>query len=223
MKAKTYIIIIILVFLTLLSCEKKHDEIKNTYHIISFIYTNMLNELDVPPPLPSPPPLLEGEYSQEQKDSIDLSYLRLRKSLISENLKKGFYKKEKKIVAISKEFMQVGDNNLKLDDSDYSNLLTKLKSIKKIKEIDISKIYTVRKDSTFYFDKNLLTKDSQEFNAFDFLVSFSQVIFNENYERAIVVGAVSKSKLSGVSIIYFLKKTENGRWLIEYEKGLSIS
>lgn len=219
MKAKTYIII--LVFLTLLSCKKNNDKIKNNYHIISLIYTNMLDQIDVQPPLP-PPPLIKGEYSQEQRDSIDLSYLRLRKRLTSENLKKGLLKKEKKIVAISKEFMQIGDTNLKLND-DYSNLLKKLKSIKKINEIDISKIYTVRKDSIFYFNKNSLTKDSKEFNTFDFLVSFSQVIFNKNHKRAIVVGAVSKSKLSGASIIYFLKKTENERWIIEYEKVLSIS
>jgi len=219
MKAKTYIII--LVFLTLLSCKKNNDKIKNNYHIISLIYTNMLNQIDVLPPLP-PPPLIEGEYSQKQRDSIDLSYLRLREKLTSENLKKGLLKKEKKIIAISKEFMQIGDTNLKLNDDD-SNLLTKLESVKKIKEIDISKIKTNRKDSIFYFNKNLLTKDSKEFNTFDFLVSFSQVIFNENYERAIVVGAVSNSKLSGASIIYFLKKTENGCWIIEYEKGLSMS
>ena len=118
--------------------------------------------------------------------------------------------------------MQIGNTNLKLNDDD-SNLLTKLESVKKIKEIDISKIKTNRKDSIFYFNKNLLTKDSKEFNTFDFLASFSQVIFNENYERAIVVGAVSNSKLSGASIIYFLKKTENGCWIIEYEKGLSMS
>lgn len=219
MKAKTYIII--LVFLTLLSCKKNNDKIKNNYHIISLIYTNMLDQIDVLPPLP-PPPLIKEEYSQEQRDSIDLSYLRLRERLTSENLKKGLLKKEKKIVAISKEFMQIGDTNLKLND-DYSNLLKKLKSIKKINEIDISKIYTVRKDSIFYFNKNSLTKDSKEFNTFDFLVSFSQVIFNKNHKKAIVVGAVSKSKLSGASIIYFLKKTENGRWIIEYEKVLSIS
>lgn len=220
MKAKTYIII--LVFLTLLSCKKNNDKIKNNYHIISLTYTNMLNQIDVLPPLPPPPPLIEGEYSQKQRDSIDLSYLRLREKLTSENLKKGLLKKEKKIIAISKEFMQIGDTNLKLNDDD-SNLLTKLESVKKIKEIDISKIKTNRKDSIFYFNKNLLTKDSKEFNTFDFLVSFSQVIFNENYERAIVVGAVSNSKLSGASIIYFLKKTENGCWIIEYEKGLSMS
>ena len=111
---------------------------------------------------------------------------------------------------------------MKLND-DYSNLLTKLESVKKIKQIDISKIKTNRKDSIFYFNKNILTKDSKEFNKFDFLVSFSQVIFNKNYERAIVVGAVSNSKLSGASIVYFLIKTENRRWIIEYEKGLSIS
>lgn len=220
MKAKTCISI--LVFLTLLSCEKNNDKIKNTYHIISLIYTNMLNQIDISPPLPSPPPMTEVGYSQEQRDSIDLSYLRLRERLISENLKKRLSKKEKKKVAISKEFKKIGDNNLKLND-DYSKLLTKLESVKKIKQIDISKIKTNRKDSIFYFNKNILTKDSKEFNKFDFLVSFSQVIFNKNYERAIVVGAVSNSKLSGASIVYFLIKTENGRWIIEYEKGLSIS
>lgn len=221
MKSKTYIII--LIFLIFISCKKKSEEIKDTYHIISLIYSNMLDEIDILPPLPSPPPLLEKKYSREQKDSIDLSYLRLRERLISEKLKKQFYKKEKKLVAISEEFMKFGDNNLKLNDSYHSNLLVKLKSIKKTKEIDISKIHTARKDSIFYFNKDLLIKNSQEFNSFDFLVSFSQVVFSENYKRAIVIGAISKSKLSGVSIIYFLKKTENGRWIIEYEKCLSIS
>ncbi len=94
MKAKTYIII--LVFLTLLSCKKNNDKIKNNYHIISLIYTNMLNQIDVLPPLPPPPPLIEGEYSQKQRDSIDLSYLRLREKLTSENLKKRVIKKRKK-------------------------------------------------------------------------------------------------------------------------------
>ena len=56
----------------------------------------MLNQIDISPPLPSPPPMTEVDYSQEQRDSIDLSYLRLREKLTSENLKKGLLKKEKK-------------------------------------------------------------------------------------------------------------------------------
>ena len=104
--------------------------------------------------------MTEVDYSQEQRDSIDLSYLRLRERLISENLKKRLSKKEKKKVAISKEFIKIGDNNLKLNDDD-SNLLKKLESVKKIKQIDISKIKTNRKDSIFYFNKNILTKDSE--------------------------------------------------------------
>ena len=43
-----------------------------------------------------------------------------------------------------------------------------IKWVKKIKQIDISKIKTNRKDSIFYFNKNILTKDSKEFNKFDF-------------------------------------------------------
>ena len=184
----------------------------------------MLNEMDVPPPLPPPPPSLERAYSQEQKDSIDLSYLRLRERLISESFKKRFYKKEKRIVAISKNLGQL-NSNYTLDDtfSNYSDLFMKLKSIKEPKDIDISNIYTNRYDSIIYFSKKLLTKGSREFYDFDFLVSFSRVIFNKKYNRAIVKGSVSTSKLSGASVLYFLKKTANGRWIIEYEKGLSIS
>ncbi|MGY0427252.1 MAG: hypothetical protein ACWIPI_10575 [Polaribacter sp.] len=87
MKGKIYIITF-LSFLTFLSCSEKEDEIKNTYQVISLIYTNIMNQVDIPPPLPPPPPISKGEYSQKQIDSINLAYLKLRQRLISKSIKK---------------------------------------------------------------------------------------------------------------------------------------
>ncbi|MGY0427253.1 MAG: hypothetical protein ACWIPI_10580 [Polaribacter sp.] len=109
------------------------------------------------------------------------------------------------------------------DFQEFKNLFIKFKSIKDAKNIDISKIYTNRNDSIFYFDNKILTKDSREFYKFDVLMNYSRVIFNKNYNKAIIVASASISKLAGSTVLFFLIKTKNGRWIIKYDKSLSIS
>lgn len=216
--------ITVLFLLIFFSCKKKENEIKNTYQIISLIYTDILNSLDTPVPLPGPPPKLEGNFSQNYLDSIDLAYLKLTKKLISKSVKKGFKNIRKKI-AICPKLNNLNNLNFQFNEKHqkFKILFDNYKSTKEIENIDISKIYTNRNDSIIYYRDSLLNKESREFYKFDALISFSRIIFNKNYNNAIIICSLSLSKLASASSIYFLEKTKNDRWIIKYVKELTIS
>jgi hypothetical protein len=222
MKNITYIII---VSISLLCCGKGETEINNKYQIISLLYEEMLRRTDYPPILPPPPPLSnKGKNSQEYLDSLDVKYVNSIRKMVSES----FSKKElviRKIVAISPKLKPSKDlsslSNVKFEE--FKLLLGKFNLSNESENIDISKIYTPRKDSLVYFKKDLLETDSREFTKFDFLFSFSNIVFSKEYDKAIIICSGSRSRLAGVSIMFFLIKTKNGRWVIKYEKELSIS
>jgi len=229
---KIYVSTIIL--LIILSSCNQEGEIKNRYQVISLLYTNLVDSTDnIHSVLPGPPPKTDSSLTKKQLDSIDLAYLKLTQKLISENFKKKKISKKYKI-AIYPVLNNKSNLNfeLNIEFKEYKNLFDKLNNnnnnnnnsnSKNVDNIDISKIHTNRNDSIFYFNDNLLKKYDKDFHEFDYLINFSNVVFNKNYSRAIIVCSISSSKLASVSSIYFLEKTKNGRWIIEFEKELTIS
>lgn len=205
------------------SCVGKMDRLNTKNRLISLVYMDVVNNIDTAPVLPPPPPL-SGDYSQKEIDSINSLYVNLINRIASQAVQKKI-KPKKKIVAIAKTHRGSEKYEFKLDStfSDYKQVFEKFKTLKEDKKFCINRIYTTRNDSIIYFNDSLLTKDSRDFNKFDFYVGFSRVAFNDEYDKAMVVVSANVSKLAGASVLDFLEKSFNGRWVIKFKKGLTIS
>jgi hypothetical protein len=213
MKSKIYIIVIFSLSI-FLSCSRQED--KDKYQIISLVYEKVMKSEDMPSPLPPLPSFSKGNYNKTQIDSIKLSYLDLRQRLIREQVMLNLRSKKIKRVAIySKSSLQFFNIKLTDDLIGYKDLLNKYKSTEGYKNIDVSRISTNRKDSIFS-SKGLILKGSKKFTKFNISISFSKVVFNKNYDKAIVSSKRTKMYSEWTSI-YFLSKTKNGRWVIVKE------
>ncbi len=99
----------------------------------------------------------------------------------------------------------------------YSVLLSKkLKN----KEININALSS-RKGHHIILADSLELRKTMDFPNFDLLFEFSRIYFNENYTEAVLELGISRSRLAGYSALYGLKK-ENGEWIVDYKKGLTI-
>lgn len=199
------------IFLSLISCKKRQDlKSENLHKIITVLSDTLIKPIPPPPP----PNLVQGEkYIHNKQDSL--------------NTIKRFneYKVKTQIIAFYQTTtMTIHPKKIRLNPSciDYKILLDDFYSIQEKKEIDISKIKIKRNDSLIYFKEDLLEKGQKDFEKFNILLTFSNAIFNEKYDKAIIIGSINFSKLAGVKTLYFLEKKDN-KWKIKCEKGLSIS
>ena len=199
----------------MISCEvRKYDTEIHKYEVLSIL----LNELTrvIPSPSFNPP---------QKKEGLSLNYFSKKDSLkiVEFNINKI---NSKQIVAILPELETSVLRKIKLNSNcfqQFSGLLDDFFKMKNANErIDISKIKSNRKDSIMYFKKEYLSMHSKGFDAFDILLSFSQIKFNKKLDKAIIIAAKSTSKLSGFNAIYFLER-KNGVWHIKCQKGLTIS
>ena len=209
MKTISFFLVIILLF----SCEnKENSKDDNTYKIISLLYQQYAKPIEAVFP---PPPPDNLNYIFSYKDSIKADSL-LKKLKEETNDKKS-------IIAIYPYFSPhtLHDKNATGNCHNFNDILKKYIKNKDSLKIDVNKIITNRNDSIIYYDK--LSKDKRkDFYNFDMLISFSNISFNSDYTKAIVVGSFSHSKLAGASMLFFLEKKE-GQWMVKCEKGLSIS
>ena len=105
---------------------------------------------------------------------------------------------------------------------EYLHIVNKLLAIKSQRELTLIKIRSKRNDSIVPFTKTLLTKGRKEYIKFDYLISFSHVVFNKNYSKSVVIVSGSRSKLAGATILFYLTKVDN-KWKIYDTKTLEIS
>jgi len=87
---------------------------------------------------------------------------------------------------------------------------------------DINKLKNTRNDSIIIFKNELLNKDSKEYDKFNILISFSDIIFNDDYTMATIKVYHSYSKLGGESTLFVLKKIGD-KWLIKCENVTGVS
>ncbi len=211
MRITSFFLVIILLF----SCvEKGNQEEDNTYQVVSLLYQEYAKPLKsvFPPP---PPDSLNYVLSSKDSAQIDSVHREIKK----ERSNKRF------IVAIYPYFFSYNNphNDEFLDSCyDFNTVLKNLVENKDSLKVDINKIVSKKNDSIILYSKELSKDRRKDFYNFDMLVSFSNISFNSNYTKAIVVGAYSHSRLAGASILFFLEKIE-GQWIIKCKKGLSIS
>ena len=146
------------------------------------------------------------------------------KDTVLKQIKNPFYSTRKNItIAIYPFFTKVNSKTL-IHCLKYKDLYNKLVEVKNSnKKLDLDKI---KLDSVkiIPFTEKMLIKGRKDFVllGFDILFQFSDIVFNKDSTKAVVIFSHNTSTLSGQSNLYFLEKTNN-RWEIKCIEGLSIS
>lgn len=205
--------LILLIYISCNNLENKYEE--NKYQILDLIY---------------------GDYSKYQMDFFispiekppvpsSLSYkLNLSNKKDSLAKVKDYYKKEKKqIFAFDlkmNRYHNIRERKLRENIIGFDDLYKCFIISEKIDSLDIYKISPKNNDSLIIFKEGLLKKRvGVEFQKFDVFVSFSNITFNSNYSKAVVIGTRGFSGTDSNSIIYFFEK-QNGKWRKLFEQTL---
>lgn len=170
------------------------------------IYSLIVDDVAKPMPPPPPPPSSSDELKSMPKrvvDSIKQIKLNLAIASNSQILKQSIDKEN-----INRSFHEI---------------IEKLFSEEKTHKLSINKIHSNIGHKISVVDQAKIEDKKRLFEAYDQLIYLSNVEFNDNMDKAVVnVDRVLPGKLSGMSVLYLMKK-ENGHWVIETIKELSIS
>lgn len=230
MKIKYYYYFLTLILLS--SCSKQNkqqNEKVNIYEVVELLYDNAVtNHLKV---VALPQPVAPSPGSNISSDSIHKMIEEYRKIpkdtfvLINNHLKKfGRY-----IVAVDSVLKppylsDINKEYLKdcLIDDDFKSIYDDFKKVKDTVSINVNKIennnYSYIVPYQDYF-KKLYRKG---FDKFDILLSFSNIQFNNEYNKAVLILSVAFDKLNSFSEIIFLEK-KNSKWNIKCKQVISIS
>lgn len=215
----------LVLFFFVISCsnnEIKKD--KNKYEIINIIYRNFSKE-QMEFFVFSPKPLSKSskfDYKrllndEDYADSLHKSVysLKISKSDSLKKIEKYLEKKtNKKIFAFDLKMTKYHNLNKKEFNKNligFQNLLYKFKNSDEVDSLNIDKIFSINNDSLIVFKNELQKGRIFEIKKFDVLVSFSNIIFNEDYSKAILIATRSFNRLDSHSSVYFFRKN-NGKW-----------
>ncbi|MFK8060409.1 MAG: hypothetical protein AB8B78_10000 [Polaribacter sp.] len=220
--------ILFLLIIVFVKCDKKQESKEdNLYEILSVLYNDIIDyhikDISVPKPKSVPPgssvsldsikKIIENDRKTE-KDTV---------KFINEFVKKN----GKLIVAINPTLFTPYTDNLKkeyLKDciDGYEDIFLSLKETKDSLAINIAKI-PLNKYSYILPYQDYYKKTSKKgYDKYDIILNFSNITFNKNFTKAILITGVGFGKLNGFSFISFLEKRK-GKWYVKCEKGLTIS
>lgn len=210
-----------IIFLICISCNKKDDKIdKDKYQILNLVYRDYSKyqmEFFVFPA--KRPPIISNSSYERKSSKLDL----LNKKDTLAKIKNYIEKKEnQKIFAfdtIMKRYHNIKDIKLKEKTVSFDNLYKNFVTSEKVDYLDIYKISPQNNDSIIVFKNKLLKRTGVEFQKFNVLVSFSDIAFNEDLSKAIIIGTRSFSRTDSHSSIYFFKK-KNGKWKKTFEQAI---
>lgn len=185
------VIYIIGILIFLISCKKVENSdnqlLKNTEDIMSFIIESKAYALP-PPPFPNG---LDWKLTQEVKDSI-----------LNVKLNVAIYPiLETPILSNNKEEL------LKLDE-EFQVLINNFSNIKSSKNIPIESINKKSRHRVILAD-TIILKKSRDWKEYDLLFYFTNISFNENYDKATLRIGISRSSLWGSGGLFLLEKKNN--------------
>jgi len=196
-----------LLLIVFVSCNQKLNHDEDIYEIINLLSKETIanNKLFVPPP-----------PNTKANDSL-IKYKR--------KLTPSYYNKLKYTIAVVPYFKNTfTSENSSIKCNEFKELYKFLLTTKNTeKELLISKIKQ-KGDIIIPFTDDMITKGRKDFvdMGFDIIFQFSNVQFNKDKTKAVIIFSSSTSTLAGSSSLYFLKK-QNGKWFISCTKLLSIS
>ncbi len=204
----------LILFIMSISCIAQTSDEQDKYRILSLI-TNQLTKIEIAVPYPPRPNNLYGKKVSNKP----LSYQDSSKM-------EGIHQKKldkKYIIAIDlflKPFLGNLKQNLPDTCQEFNTLYHTFLGNKKREIINIEYIDLQRNDSLVCFKNEFESSSKKDYLFIDKRLTFSNIEFNTNYTKAIIQVSYTTSKLSGISLIYFLEKI-NEKWQIVCEKGIS--
>lgn len=107
--------------------------------------------------------------------------------------------------------------NKKFSTIGYDSLFLEFIDSREQDSFVLKKLIPINNDSLIIYNKQYFTDNiGLDFENFNVLISFSNVIFNNTFSKAIIVGTIGFSKSDFHSTIYFLEKKIN-KWIIKFE------
>jgi hypothetical protein len=223
----------IIILLFFISCNNKDTKIeKNKYEILNLIYSDFSKHqmeffvfptkqlLDLTDDIDHKRLLLDTNY----KDSLHDQLYSTKISKIDSLLKIEKYtsnKENQQVFAFDlkmKKYRNLKDRERTKNKTGFENLYKNFVKSEKIDSLSIRKILPKNNDLIVECKKELLkVKVGVEFRKFDVLISFSDIVFNNNYSKAIIIGVRVFNGTDSHSLIYFLEK-ENGKWKKMFEQ-----
>jgi hypothetical protein len=197
-------------FLFFISCEqKKSNELKNTYEILSLLTNKYLNTIVLKPSFP-PPVDSNNNYSFLTRDSLN-TYKRFYQETIRE-----------KTVGINPNLMGV-KRVFGIDDKCFENkaLINSFMELNEVQKINLNRII-VYQNETILGLKEISDNHFNDLTTTDIIIQFSRIAFNNELDKAIIIVNGTYDKLDSVTVLYYLEKKKE-RWHIKCERGLSIS
>ena len=223
--------VLFLLLIAILSCNTKKEKLQIERKVFNELFFELIDSsyidwrLISPPSDPPPPP-----------NGIVISEKQKRENL--ENHKKFLAEFEKRKAEIEKDttriVLAIVEKTFPLDSSSFKNLYGNYKEIelkskysnsKKENKIDLSifgnhKKYRFKKYSEFPKGRKIWrTNYPFELGA---VISFSNIYFDENKEYGILECGVTRGRLNGNGLRFFIKKV-SGKWKIEKIEGTWIS
>ena len=227
---------IILLTVILLGCNGKQNnkEVNDTYDVLKVMYdyiiTSHLEIVALPQPPIGPPPfdLKISSDSKKRLDSIR-KLAELDWSIPKDTIKaiKSFIKKNGRYIVSIDSILRppftsdIQERYLK-EYLDFNEVYTSFKKIKDSTNINISKIPNNQYSYIIPYKNYYNNMPRKGYDKIDIGLWFSNIAFNEEGNKAIIIVGVGMGKLNGFSSIFFLKKRK-GKWFIKHKKGLTIS
>lgn len=181
----------------LTSCERKEIRTESEEHkIISFFVNNVV-------PFPLPVPDIDSKNSHLSQEIFD--------SIMKNNITIGIYFKMK---PHQKTIEPIRGNLF------FLPLIKKFNNLKNEKIINFSKINNNENIKLIAYSK--IKTHRKEYINFDVALTFSRVVFSEDYNKSIIIVSEYRSALSGKTISYYLTKIDS-KWKIYDKKILEIS
>jgi len=200
-------IFLILLFTFSLSCSEKLNVDKSKYQVMKVIYNNIPKNIP-PTPLELLPDSIAKKVNLSDRNGLvhiyainlntqdyDLSKVNSRK-----------VNKKDSITGLSKR-VDLSDEELRL--------FNKFKKKAFEFQIDTLLLENVFDENLFFMSKRTISREEQKQYDLTGIISFSDVVFNNEKNKAVITVGTNRGRLDSDLIVYFLDKIEN-EWKITY-------
>lgn len=211
-----------IIFFLFISCKNKENKVEqNKYEILNLLYKEYSKQQmefyvfpinkTIPPPSSEYENKEVGIYSNKitKEDSL---------KKINQYLNT---KENRQVFAFDlnmKKYQNLNNKKIKQKVLDFEKLFKKFITSKEKDSLNIKKISQNNNDSLIEYNEDLQTnKIGVEFTKFNVLISFSNIVFNDEYSKAILIGTRSFSGTDSHSLIYYFRK-HNGKWKKVFEE-----
>jgi len=213
MKSIKYFIII-LIFTSCINKESIRE--KNIHQIVNLIYSDFSQQEMEFYVFPVSKPPLNSVMNNDIYNKNIIKPLTKKDSLIKINQYLN-NKKNQQIFAFNlkmERYHNLKNKIIPIKNDDFKNLYNEFIKSNKLNTLNINKIIPKNNDSIIQ-----LKRENLDFKNNNIIISFSNIVFNNDFSKSIIIATKSWSALDSYSLIYFLEK-RNNIWVVTFKKTL---